>query len=1487
MHAHIRSRYRLLRIILPLFLFVFGCVSANPPPRMGPGADEANVALLGDLEYLAPGSQAAFLVQVRSPYNAQRQLDAAVAVYLNNVDGDSRQVYSGVTGADGMADVRFAVPTDLAEPQQVLEIRTQLPADGAGEFSTYRDVYIGRTYNVLLSTDKPVYQPGQVIHLRGLALDALDLHPAVGMSMTLTLADPQGNKLLRQDIPTSAYGIASVDFPLDSQAASGNYSLTAQIGPTTSTRSVEVKPYTLPRFAVEFQPASTFYLPGQTAAGTIEAHYFFGKPVAGGLVQLHGTLDDGSGAVAVANLSGVTDADGRYAYQFDVPAALAGKLDNRSIDIDLAITVSDATGHSEAVDESITVAEKTLLIKAVPEAGRLRRNLDDRVYLEVTYPDGVAAQAALTVTDQYSATFTAVSDAYGQAVITLTTPNNGLTPLLVTADDGAGHVVEQPLALGSEQSDSEVALLLRPDRAAYQIGDTLQVDILVAGAADTVYLDIIKDRQSFGLAALPVTGGVAQAAMAVDGKLLGTLELNVYAVDGYGRIARDRRYVLVDPAPAEVAMRADKPQHRPGETATLDIQVSQAGQPLPAAVGISIVDESVLAVEDQDPGFARTYFLLNRELQQARYKLHDFVDLPSGQPSPYDSAPDSVQYARTAAAQPLAAKLQSEQLALAAAFGEILADEADVAAGRQPAPAAPVEPWALAAAWGNRLYLAAPLLGLALYDGSRRRRQLLIALVVFGLGAFVWGACAAPAAAPAQPVSIEQPAETTTATHGQKPPRLRQFFPETLYWLPEVVTDAQGRAQIEVPIADSITTWRASLLVSDQQGHLGSSELDMRVFQDFFVEPDLPRSLTVGDEVDVPFAIYNYLPEAQTIELAVTPGDWFELRGEPQLVIALQANSVQTAYLPLRVTRFGRHSLQIGAQGTHMSDAVLREVEVLPNGQRVTDVAGGQLAASQVITLPSPANAIPGAGSVTVRIYPGIVSQVLAGLDGLLQMPYGCFEQTSSATYPNVLVLDYLQRTDQAGLRIQLQAKDLISLGYQQLLRFEVPGEPGGFSLFGDAPADTMLTAYGLLEFHDMGEVAYVDPDLIERMADFLIGQQAPDGSWAPSGRLVDEPALLEGKVAATAYIAWGLADADYADDPAVRQALRYLQRGIKSAGGSGQIDDGLSNYTLALTANALAAGGEDAAAVLDLLLARAATDGDQIYWTPGVETYLGSSGTAATIETTALVAQALLRSEQAPDVAARALAYVAAHRDAAGSFYTTQATVQALKALLLGEERRQRAAADRPTTVTVDYIHADGTVETQTSTVDAGSADLVQQITFAAAEAGGRLALTAEGDRTLQYQVISDFYLPWEVATAHATIQEPLHLSVSYDRSELAVNDLLGVRAEVELLTRDTAGALIVELGIPPGFAPLTADLDELMREGLIDRYELRGQQIILYLTNVQSGQTYTFPYRLQALYPLDVQTPGSQLYNYYTPEQRVTEPPQRIIVTLGVPND
>ena len=79
---------------------------------------------------------------------------------------------------------------------------------------------------------------------------------------------------------------------------------------------------------------------------------------------------------------------------------------------------------------------------------------------------------------------------------------------------------------------------------------------------------------------------------------------------------------------------------------------------------------------------------------------------------------------------------------------------------------------------------------------------------------------------------------------------------------------------------------------------------------------------------------------------------------------------------------------------------------------------------------------VPGTVRVQVKLYPGAASQIVEGLDGLLRMPGGCFEQTSSMLYPDILVLDYLKQTGQLEAKPQLamQAEQYIATGYQRLL---------------------------------------------------------------------------------------------------------------------------------------------------------------------------------------------------------------------------------------------------------------------------------------------------------------------------------------------------------------------------------------------------------------------------------------------------------------------
>jgi uncharacterized protein YfaS (alpha-2-macroglobulin family) len=220
-------------------------------------------------------------------------------------------------------------------------------------------------------------------------------------------------------------------------------------------------------------------------------------------------------------------------------------------------------------------------------------------------------------------------------------------------------------------------------------------------------------------------------------------------------------------------------------------------------------------------------------------------------------------------------------------------------------------------------------------------------------------------------------------------PRLRQYFPETLYWAPEVTTDESGYVSLEVPMADSITTWRLTALASSQDGRLGFATHGIRVFQDFFVDIDLPVSLTQGDEISVPVGVFNYLPQAQEVRLVVEQEPWFELLDEGERTLTIASNDIEVVYFPIRVRQFGHQGFQVTAWGEKMSDAIRRQVRVLPDGKEVRLTESDWLRENKEVTLDLPSYAVPDTPRVEVKIYPGVMAQVIEGLEKILRLPHG------------------------------------------------------------------------------------------------------------------------------------------------------------------------------------------------------------------------------------------------------------------------------------------------------------------------------------------------------------------------------------------------------------------------------------------------------------------------------------------------------------------
>jgi uncharacterized protein YfaS (alpha-2-macroglobulin family) len=222
-----------------------------------------------------------------------------------------------------------------------------------------------------------------------------------------------------------------------------------------------------------------------------------------------------------------------------------------------------------------------------------------------------------------------------------------------------------------------------------------------------------------------------------------------------------------------------------------------------------------------------------------------------------------------------------------------------------------------------------------------------------------------------------------------KKPLVREFFPETLYWNPQIITDQNGRAKITFPGAHSITNWKILANAISKGGEFGTTISDLIVFQDFFIDIDLPVSLTAGDEISVPVMIYNYLKEKQNVKLKLESQDWFELLDSDTKNVSVEPEDVKVVYFKIRAKRPGLNQFLVWAYGTKMSDAILRKVTVIPDGKECHASASGFLEKESTCTITIPQGAFDENITAWIRLFPSAVPEIIQGLEKIVRLPYG------------------------------------------------------------------------------------------------------------------------------------------------------------------------------------------------------------------------------------------------------------------------------------------------------------------------------------------------------------------------------------------------------------------------------------------------------------------------------------------------------------------
>ena len=264
----------------------------------------------------------------------------------------------------------------------------------------------------MVTTDKPIYQPGQKLHVRALVFDS-SKHAAANVEANVKITDPENSSVFKTTIHTSRFGVATADWEIPENTRLGNYGVEVELDDESyddarSFQSVKISRYDLPNFSVNVKPNRSYFLPQQNAEVDVRADYLFGQPVKRGHVRVvrederEWNYREQKWDIEVGEThEGETDDTGRFVAHIDLTKAHAELADEeylRFTDLHFAAYFTDpTTNRTEQRRFDLRVTKEAIHVYVAEGKYRQARGFPLQFFLTTSYADGTPAPCEVAI----------------------------------------------------------------------------------------------------------------------------------------------------------------------------------------------------------------------------------------------------------------------------------------------------------------------------------------------------------------------------------------------------------------------------------------------------------------------------------------------------------------------------------------------------------------------------------------------------------------------------------------------------------------------------------------------------------------------------------------------------------------------------------------------------------------------------------------------------------------------------------------------------------------------------------------------------------------------------------------------------------------------------------------------------------------------------------------------------------------------------------
>ena len=522
------------------------------------------------------------------------------------------------THSDGCCTV--SVPDDLVIPDGAKMTVTARPKNGTAGVTSI-DIPLEPTRCLTyVNVDRPVYRPGETVFFRSVTLNRRSLAAHIDVPIRYQLVDPSGAVVPNAFIEgVTERGVGNGSFVIPSTAPGGPYQLVAKSLDgffPDEVKEFQVRAYRVPRFKKDLEFRKRSYGAGETVEADFSANRAEGGAVAGAAVRITARVDE----QIVYRHNATTSAEGTLAVAFDLPEHI-----NEGVG-QLSIAVDDG-GVQETQSKTIPIQLGRVAVDFYPEGGYLVDGLQNRVYFAARNPLGEPIHIqgeVLSRSGHAVAKIETVRDGMGRfefvpkrgekytlkVISPVDVTNNPKLPSVVKAlpviDTGEGVFdTNSPLSI-TVRNTKKLTAVVRAVCRGQLVG---QKNVKFKPGATSLQLPVRNDAT-----------GVIRVTI-LDAETIPAQPLVERLV--YRREERKLNVSIVDPE--------SKLKRSPGEPLRLTLQVTdENGAPAPAVLGVSVVDDASLSLDETERPTLRTHFLLTSEVEKPEDLEHANFYLSDG-----------------------------------------------------------------------------------------------------------------------------------------------------------------------------------------------------------------------------------------------------------------------------------------------------------------------------------------------------------------------------------------------------------------------------------------------------------------------------------------------------------------------------------------------------------------------------------------------------------------------------------------------------------------------------------------------------------------------------------------------------------------------------------------------------------------------------------------------------------------------------------------